>query len=207
MPLPRISKPSGKLFQATWLSSMERISGSLKLVLITRTSSFKGTAEFLIRFYNFYDRCTDFRTRTTKTGCTDGGGYEPNGTYKKEIRDAMYYYIQDDIVVQEFELAFNGENPDGRAVIHAGTNLSMHLNPGGERVYLSLPERIRKDIRDAVWGDYERLPEELKNILGIISARAPRPNVLTYYNVMLGLEPRVPWGDAGDQLRDDLVTK
>jgi len=162
----------------------------------------KGTAEFLIRFYNFYDACTDFSTRTTKSGCTNGGGYEPNGTYKKEIRDAMYYYIQDDIVVQEFELAFNGENPDGRAVIRAGSDLSMHLNPGGERVYLSLPDRIRRDIRDAVWGDYERLPEELKDILGIISTRAPRPNVLSYYNVMLGLEPRVPLGDAGDQLRE-----
>jgi hypothetical protein len=87
-------------------------------------------------------------------------------------------------------------------VIRAGSDLSMHLNPGGERVYLSLPERIRRDIRDTVWGDYERLPEELKHILGIISTRAPRPNVLTYYNVSLGLEPRVPLGDAGDQLRD-----
>jgi len=162
----------------------------------------KGTAEFLIRFYNFYDKCTDFRTRATLANCNDGVGYEPNGTYKTEIRQAMYYYIQSDIVVPEFELAFNGENPDGRAVIRAGSDLSMHLNPGGERVYLSLPERIRKDIRDAVWGDYERLPEELKNILGIISTRAPRPNVLTYYNVMLGLEPRIPLGDAGDQLRD-----
>jgi len=160
----------------------------------------KGTAEFLNRFYNFYDRCTDFRNRATVAGCSDGNGYEPNGPYKKEIRDAMYYYIQDDIVVQEFELAFNGENPDGRAVIRAGSDLSMHLNPGGERVYLSLPERIRKDIRDAVWGDYERLPEELQHILGIISTRAPRDNVINYYNVTLGLEPHVPTGDAGDQL-------
>jgi hypothetical protein len=161
----------------------------------------KGTAEYLIRFYNFYDKCTNFQTRGTIDKC-QGNGYEPMGTYKKEVRDAMYYYIQDDIVVQEFELAFNGENPDGRAVIRAGSDLSMHLNPGGERVYLSLPERIRKDIRDAVWGDYERLPEELKHILGIISTRAPRPNVINYYNVMLGLEPRIPLGDAGDQLSE-----
>jgi len=163
----------------------------------------KGMAEYLIRFYNFYDRCTDFRTRGMRTGCQNGLGYEPKGTFKKEIQDALYYYINDAIVVQEFELAFNGENPDGRAVIRAGTDLAMHLNPGGERVYLSLPERIRKDIRDAVWGDYERLPEELKYILGIISTRAPRPNVLSYHNVMLGLEPRIPWGDAGEQLNSN----
>lgn len=162
----------------------------------------KGTAEFLIRFYNFYDMCMDFKNRIAMNPCTDGSGYQPNGPYKKEIRDAMYYYIQDDIVVQEFELAFNGENPDGRAVIKAGSDLSYDLNWGGERVYLSLPERIRKDIRDAVWGDYEKLPDELQRILGIISTRAPRENVLNYYNVMLGLEPRVPWGDAGDQLEE-----
>jgi hypothetical protein len=162
----------------------------------------KGTAEYLIRFYNFYDKCTNFEKRTASTDCQGGKGYQPNGSFKKEIRDAMYYYIQDDIVVQEFELAFNGENPDGRAVIKAGSDLSYHLNPGGERVYLSLPERIRKDIRDAVWGDYEKLPDELQRILGIISTRAPRDNVLNYYNVMLGLEPRVPWGDAGDQLEE-----
>jgi len=162
----------------------------------------KGTAEFLIRFYNFYDACTEFNTRAPRKPCDGAGGYEPNGSFKKEIRDSIWYYVQDDIVVQEFELAFNGENPDGRAVIRAGSDLSYHLNPGGERVYLSLPERIRRDIRDAVWGDYERLPEELKSILGIISTRAPRQNVLSYYNIKLGLEPSIPIGDAGDQLSE-----
>lgn len=161
----------------------------------------KGTAMFLIQFYNFYDKCTDFAKRTSVSGCQDGKGYQPDGSYKREIREAMDTYIRNDIVVQEFELAFNGENPDGRAVIKAGSDLSMHINRGGERVYLSLPERIRKDIRDAVWGENERLPDELKNILGIISTRAPQDNVLNYFNVMLGIEPPVPQGDAGDQLQ------
>jgi len=161
----------------------------------------KGTAMYLIQFYNFYDKCTDFAKRTGVTGCQDGKGYQPDGSYKREIREAMDTYIRNDIVVQEFELAFNGENPDGRAVIKAGSDLSMHINRGGERVYLSLPERIRKDIRDAVWGENERLPDELKNILGIISTRAPQDNVLNYFNVMLGIEPPVPQGDAGDQLQ------
>jgi hypothetical protein len=114
----------------------------------------KGCAEFLIHFYNFYT------------------GFNANHAVKKEIRDAMYFYKQDDIAVEEFVLAFEGENPDGRAVIMAGTELSGDLNPGGERVYRTLPEPIVKDIRDAVINETDKLPEALKAILGLITARA-----------------------------------
>jgi hypothetical protein len=114
----------------------------------------KGTAEYLIQFYNFYT------------------GFNADSPVKREIRDAMYFYKQDDIVVEEFVLAFEGENPDGRAVIMAGTPLSSELNPGGERVYRTLPDSILMDIRDAVLDETTRLPAELRAILGLITTRA-----------------------------------
>lgn len=114
----------------------------------------KGTAEYLNEFYNFYR------------------GFKHTDAVKKEIRDAMYFYKQDDIAVEEFVLAFEGENPDGRTVIRAGTDLSHDINPGGERVYRTLPVGILKDIRDAVLGEIENLPDELIGILGIIRSRA-----------------------------------
>lgn len=122
----------------------------------------KGTAEFIIRFYNSYT------------------GFEASDAVKREIRDAMYFYKQDDIVVEEFVLAFEGENPDGRAVIMAGTPLSGDLNPGGERVYRTLPDPILMDIRDAVLDETERLPENLRSILGLIGNRAHSADVTPY---------------------------
>jgi hypothetical protein len=123
----------------------------------------KGTAEFLIHFYNFYT------------------GFEDIDPVKREIRDAMYFYKQDDIVVEEFVLAFEGENPDGRAVIMAGTPLSRDLNPGGERVYRTLPVNIIKDIRDAVLDETARLPQSLQYILGMITVRATAASSDTTY--------------------------
>jgi hypothetical protein len=125
----------------------------------------KGTAEFLYQFYNFYT------------------GFSPDSPVKKEIRDAMYFYKQDDIVVEEFVLAFEGEDPDGRAVIMAGTPLSRDLNPGGERVYRTLPNNILMDIRDTVLDETYRLPDSLAAILGIITTRATEagePGDFTY---------------------------
>jgi hypothetical protein len=127
----------------------------------------KGTGEFLIRFFNFY---YDANQRD---------GYGLDITAQQEIIDAMYFYKQDDIVVEEIVLAFEGENPDGRAVIKAGSvedgyALAQRLNAGGLRVYRALPVGIRKDIRDAVNGDQEKLPASLKNILGIIKVRSPK---------------------------------
>lgn len=123
----------------------------------------KGTAEYLIHFYNFYT------------------GFSADDPAKREIRDAMYFYKQDDIAVEEFVLAFEGENPDGRAVIMAGTPLSRDLNPGGERVYRTLPNNILKDIRDAVLDETQRLPESLRAILGLITVRATDADAnLTY---------------------------
>lgn len=156
----------------------------------------KGTAEFLIRFFNFY--------------------YDPNErenyglskTAQQEIIDAMYFYKQDDIVVEEIVLAFEGENPDGRAVIKAGSKedgyaLAEKLNAGGLRVYRSLPVGIRKDIRDAVSGDQEKLPASLKNILGIIKVRSPKASEpFTYVRPEtgekseVGAPPEVPAGDT-----------
>lgn len=137
----------------------------------------KGTAEFLIRFYNFYTglprgniygdpAATASATRGTASGSANAG------KAKQEIRDAMYFYKQDDIVVEEFVLAFEGENPDGRAVIMAGTQLSSDINPGGERVYRTLPQAILRDIRDAVLDETARLPESLRAILGMLTVRA-----------------------------------
>lgn len=127
----------------------------------------KGTAEFIIRFFNFY---YDPNERE---------GFGLTKTAQQEIIDAMYFYKQDDIVVEEVVLAFEGENPDGRAVIKAGSaedgySLAEKLNAGGLRVYRSLPIGIRKDIRDAINGDQEKLPASLKNILGIIKVRSPK---------------------------------
>jgi hypothetical protein len=113
----------------------------------------KGTAEFLLRFYNFYPALA--------------------ADVKKEIQDALYFYKQDDIVVEEIVLAFEGQNPDGRAVIKVGTRLAAEMNPGGLRVYKSLPIGIRKDIRDAIINEQEEFPEALINILGVIGRRAP----------------------------------
>jgi len=155
----------------------------------------KGTAEFLIRFFNFY--------------------YDPNEredygldkTAQQEIIDAMYFYKQDDIVVEEVVLAFEGENPDGRAVIKAGSPddgfaLAEKMNAGGLRVYRSLPIGIRKDIRDAVNGDQEKLPASLKNILGIIKVRSPKATEpFTYVSptgetAEAGTPPEYPRGDT-----------
>jgi hypothetical protein len=113
----------------------------------------KGTAEFLIRFYNSYPAIEADR--------------------KREIQDALYFYKQDDIVVEEIVLAFEGQNPDGRAVIKVGTRLAQEMNSGGIRVYNSLPIGIRKDIRDAILDEQEEFPEALINILGVIGRRAP----------------------------------
>ena len=113
----------------------------------------KGTAEYLIRFYNSYPAL-----RADK---------------KREIQDALYFYKQDDIVVEEIVLAFEGQNPDGRAVIKVGTRLAEEMNPGGIRVYNSLPIGIRKDIRDAILDEQEEFPEALINILGVIGKRSP----------------------------------
>jgi hypothetical protein len=57
-------------------------------------------------------------------------------------------------------------------VIMAGTPLSRELNPGGERVYRTLPDSILMDIRDAVLDETTRLPAELRAILGLITTRA-----------------------------------
>jgi hypothetical protein len=116
----------------------------------------KGTAEFIIRFYNFYPAVS--------------------ADYKKEIQDALYFYKQDDIVVEEIVLAFEGQNPDGRAVIRVGSRLAAEMNPGGLRVYKSLPIGIRKDIRDSILNEQEEFPEALINILGVIGRRAPSVN-------------------------------
>jgi hypothetical protein len=113
----------------------------------------KGTAEYLIRFYNYYPALL--------------------AEEKKEIQDALYFYKQDDIVVEEIVLAFEGQNPDGRAVIKVGTRLAAEMNPGGLRVYKSLPIGIRKDIRDSILNEQEEFPEALINILGVIGRRAP----------------------------------
>jgi hypothetical protein len=113
----------------------------------------KGTAEFLVRFYNEYAALT--------------------ADVKREVQDALYFYKQDDIIVEEIVLAFEGQNPDGRAVIKVGTRLAEEMNPGGIRVYNSLPIGIRKDIRDAILDEQEQFPEALINILGVIGRRAP----------------------------------
>lgn len=143
----------------------------------------KGTAEYLTQFYNFYT------------------GFSPDSPVKKEIRDAMYFYKQDDIVVEEFVLAFEGEDPDGRAVIMAGTPLSRDLNPGGERVYRTLPNNILMDIRDAVLDETYRLPDSLRAILGMITTRATEagePTDFTYtsrdQNATVRTDPEIPAG-------------
>jgi hypothetical protein len=143
----------------------------------------KGTAEYLNQFYNFYT------------------GFSPDSPVKKEIRDAMYFYKQDDIVVEEFVLAFEGEDPDGRAVIMAGTPLSRDLNPGGERVYRTLPNNILMDIRDAVLDETYRLPDSLRAILGMITTRATEagePTDFTYssrnMDATVRTDPEIPAG-------------
>lgn len=143
----------------------------------------KGTAEFLNQFYNFYT------------------GFSPDSPVKKEIRDAMYFYKQDDIVVEEFVLAFEGEDPDGRAVIMAGTPLSRDLNPGGERVYRTLPNNILMDIRDSVLDETYRLPDSLRSILGMITSRATEagdPTDFTYssrnMDATVRSNPEIPAG-------------
>ena len=143
----------------------------------------KGTAEYLIRFFNFY------------FDADERENYGLDRTVQQEIIDAMYFYKQDDIVVEEVVLAFEGENPDGRAVIKAGSiedgyALAEKLNAGGLRVYKTLPVGIRKDIRDAVNGDQEKLPVSLKNILGIIKVRSPKASQPFNY-------VRVPKDDEG----------
>lgn len=143
----------------------------------------KGTAEFLIYFYNFYT------------------GFAADHPVKREIRDAMYFYKQDDIVVEEFVLAFEGENPDGRGVIMAGTPLSRDLNPGGERVYRTLPDPILMDIRDAVLDETTRLPEGLRAILGMITVRATEASADTTYtsrdmSATVRNAPGIPAGDG-----------
>lgn len=145
----------------------------------------KGTADYLKRFYDFYN------------------GFKKDEPVKKEIRDAMYFYKQDDIAVEEFVLAFEGENPDGRSVILAGTDLSSDINPGGERVFRTLPVGILKDIRDAVLGEIEKLPDELKGILGILSTRASRAGSTLEYDpkaeaptASVREKPVVPPGDT-----------
>ena len=167
----------------------------------------KGTAEFLIRFFNFY--------------------YDPNQkedygiseTSQQEIIDAMYFYKQDDIVVEEIVLAFEGENPDGRAVIKAGSvedgyALAEKLNAGGLRVYRALPVGIRKDIRDAINGDQEKLPASLKNILGIIKVRSPKASEpFTYVRPTtgetspVGDPPETPAGDTNPERAVNLGTE
>jgi hypothetical protein len=127
----------------------------------------KGTAEFMIRFYEFYPAL--------------------EADKKRLIQDALYFYKQDDIVVEEIVLAFEGQNPDGRAVILVGPNrvdeddpnsrllpgLAVEMNPGGVRIYKSLPDEIKKDIRDAILDEQEEFPEALINILGVIGRRSP----------------------------------
>lgn len=159
----------------------------------------KGTAEFLIRFFNFY---YDKENREN---------YGISAQSEQEIIDAMYFYKQDDIVVEEVVLAFEGENPDGRAVIKAGSaddgfGLAERLNAGGLRVYRSLPVGIRKDIRDAVNGDQEKLPASLKNILGIIKVRSPKASEpFTYVRPATGEKaeageaPTYPAGDTNSE--------
>lgn len=115
----------------------------------------KGTAEFLIRFYNFY--CNDI-----------GGGPEATfNTARRDIRDAMYYYKQADIVIEEVTLAFEAENPEGRAVVKTGTRLGNELNPGGVRQYKNLPAELRKDIRRTLNREVQNFEREIAGILGV----------------------------------------
>jgi hypothetical protein len=149
----------------------------------------KGTAEFLIRFYNSYPAL--------------------NADIKREVQDAMYFYKQDDIVVEEIVLAFEGQNPDGRAVIKVGTRLAEEMNPGGIRVYNSLPIGIRKDIRDAILDEQEEFPEALINILGVIGRRSPSvderdrldyQSTATGEREVVGRPPNYPEGFTSDNI-------
>jgi hypothetical protein len=107
----------------------------------------KGTAEFLIRFYNYYSNL------------------EPE--IRRDIRDAMFYYKQDDIVVEEVTLAMEAEQPEGRSVIKAGTKLGNEINPGGVRQYKNLPVELRKDIRRTINREIQSFEREIANILGV----------------------------------------
>lgn len=107
----------------------------------------KGTAEYLIRFYNFYNNL--------------------ESEIKRDIRDAMYYYKEDDIVVEEVTLAMEAEQPEGRSVIKAGTRLANELNPGGVRQYKNLPVELRKDIRRTINREMQSFEREIANILGV----------------------------------------
>ncbi len=108
----------------------------------------KGTAEYLIRFYNFYANVAD--------------------EIKRDIRDAMFYYKQDDIVIEEVTLAIEAEQPQGRAVIKAGTRLGNELNPGGVRQYRQLlPAELRRDVRRTINRQVQSFEREIANILGV----------------------------------------
>lgn len=131
----------------------------------------KGCAEYLIKFYDFY----------TGFGKPPSSAEAKEHAVRAEIRNEMYFYKQDDIVVEEFVLAFEGEDPEGRAVILAGTPLATDMNPGGQRVYRTLPDPILMDIRDAILDETEKLPTSLKSILGLISVRAADANADLQY--------------------------
>ncbi len=108
----------------------------------------KGTAEFLIRFYNFYANISD--------------------ETKRDIRDAMFYYKKDDIVIEEVVLAIEAEQPQGRAVIKAGSRLGNDLNPGGVRQYRQLlPAELRRDVRRTINREVQSFEREIANILGV----------------------------------------
>lgn len=107
----------------------------------------KGTAEYLIRFYNFYSNIED--------------------GVKKDIRDAFFYYKNDDIVIEEVTLAFEAEQPEGRSVIKAGTKLGNDLNSGGVKAYKSLPVELRKDIRRTINREVQSFEREIASILGV----------------------------------------
>jgi hypothetical protein len=108
----------------------------------------KGTAEFLIRFYNYYSNLGE--------------------SIKRDIRDAMFYYKQDDIVIEELTLAIEAEQPQGRAIIKAGSRLGNELNPGGVRQYRQiLPAELRRDVRRTINREVQSFDREIANILGV----------------------------------------
>jgi len=107
----------------------------------------KGTAEYLIRFYNFYLNLED--------------------NTRRDIRDAMFFYKEADIAIEEVTLAFEAEQPEGRSVIKAGTRLGNDLNPGGVRQYKNLPVELRKDIRRTINREVQSFEREIANILGV----------------------------------------
>ncbi len=107
----------------------------------------KGTGDFLIRFYNYYINVDE-------------------GT-KRQIRDAMFYYKEDDIVIEEVTLAFEGEDLNGRSAIKVGTRLGNDLNPGGVHQYKLLPVELRRQVRRTLNREVQHFEQEIKNILGV----------------------------------------